>query len=164
MALDRHAAAALALHRFGLGPRAGSIAAIASDPRGALLAELERPDAGRIKTPDLLSAGEAARLAFNFRTERQAQQIAQRKAEEERAAAGGATMENPTEPRTEASPAANPGEPPPDPAAAEFLQGGAGAPRCGGQRGDRVRRAAGVVLVEPFLHLGRFGAQHGRRL
>jgi len=33
--------AALALHRFGFGPRAGSITAIASDPRGALLAELE---------------------------------------------------------------------------------------------------------------------------
>jgi uncharacterized protein (DUF1800 family) len=32
--------AALALHRFGFGPRAGAIAAIASDPRGALLASL----------------------------------------------------------------------------------------------------------------------------
>gem|GEM_PF-4479852 len=35
MALDAKGAAALALHRFGMGPRAGSIAAIASDPRGA---------------------------------------------------------------------------------------------------------------------------------
>ena len=33
--------AALALHRFGFGPRAGSITAIASDPRGALGIELE---------------------------------------------------------------------------------------------------------------------------
>ena len=41
MALDAKAEAALALFRFGLGPRAGSIAAIASDPRGALLAELD---------------------------------------------------------------------------------------------------------------------------
>ena len=32
--------AALALHRFGLGPRAGLIEAIASDPRGAPVAEL----------------------------------------------------------------------------------------------------------------------------
>src|SRR2546426_1113018 len=32
MALDPKAAAALALHRFGLGPRGGSIAALASDP------------------------------------------------------------------------------------------------------------------------------------
>ena len=44
MSLDAKAVAALALHRFGLGPRAGSIHAIASDPRGALLAELDKPD------------------------------------------------------------------------------------------------------------------------
>jgi len=89
MTLDRKGVAALALHRFGLGPRAGAIAAIAPDPRGALLAELDQLGAGQIKNPDLLTAGQAARLAFNFRTERQAQQIAQRKAAEERAAAGG---------------------------------------------------------------------------
>ena len=41
MALDSKTQAALALHRFGLGPRAGSVAAIASDPRGALIAELD---------------------------------------------------------------------------------------------------------------------------
>ena len=39
-------AAALALHRFGLGPLRNSIAAIASDPRGALLEELDRPVVG----------------------------------------------------------------------------------------------------------------------
>ncbi|MEZ2143907.1 DUF1800 domain-containing protein [Bradyrhizobium sp. DN5] len=33
----------LALQRFGLGPRPGSIAAVGTDPRGALIAELERP-------------------------------------------------------------------------------------------------------------------------
>lgn len=33
----------LALHRFGMGPRPGAIAAIGSDPRGALIAELDRP-------------------------------------------------------------------------------------------------------------------------
>jgi uncharacterized protein (DUF1800 family) len=61
---DRTREAAFALHRFGLGPRPGSIAAIASDPRGALLAELERPGAGAINNPDLLtSAQEAERLA-----------------------------------------------------------------------------------------------------
>lgn len=37
------AAAVLALHRFGMGPRPGSIAAIGTDPRGALIAELDRP-------------------------------------------------------------------------------------------------------------------------
>ncbi len=73
MALDPKAEAALALHRFGTGPRAGSVAAIASDPRGALLAELDRPDAGRIIEPELLSSGAAARAAIEFQ---QAQRIA----------------------------------------------------------------------------------------
>ena len=45
MTSSAKAEAALALHRFGMGPRPGSIAAIASDPRGALLAELENPPA-----------------------------------------------------------------------------------------------------------------------
>ncbi len=78
MTRDPKAEAALALHRFGFGPRAGSIAAIASDPRGALMAELDRPGAGRIADPDLLAGGEAARAAFNFRQERKAQRLAER--------------------------------------------------------------------------------------
>jgi uncharacterized protein (DUF1800 family) len=78
MARDPKAEAAFALHRFGFGPRAGSIAAIASDPRGALLAELDRPGAGRIGDPDLLTSGEAARGTFNFRQERKAQRLAER--------------------------------------------------------------------------------------
>src|SRR6187549_1648217 len=72
--------AALALHRFGLGPRPGSIAAMASDPRGALLAELDRPNAGQITDPDLLSAGEAARAAFDYRKERRAARLVQKDA------------------------------------------------------------------------------------
>jgi len=75
MALDAKAEAALALHRFGLGPRAGSIAAIASDPRGALLADLERPDAGRLENGDLLTSAVAARAAFEFQ---RAQRVARR--------------------------------------------------------------------------------------
>jgi uncharacterized protein (DUF1800 family) len=78
MARDPKAEAAFALHRFGFGPRLGSIAAIASDPRGALLAELDRPGAGRINDPDLLTSGEAARGAFNFRQQRKAQRVAER--------------------------------------------------------------------------------------
>src|SRR5215471_14674397 len=70
MALDSRTTAAVALHRFGLGPRNGSIAAIASDPRGALIAELERPDAGRIAGHDLRTSGEAARAAFAFQRAR----------------------------------------------------------------------------------------------
>ncbi len=85
--------AALGLHRFGLGPRPGSIAAIASDPRGALLAEIERPNAGRIDNPFLLSAAAASRAAFEARSARRAQAIvAERtqKQEAERLAAQGA--------------------------------------------------------------------------
>jgi uncharacterized protein (DUF1800 family) len=73
MAADPKAEAALALHRFGLGPRAGSIAAVASDPRGALLAELDRAGAGRIGNADLLTSGTAARVAFAYQ---QAQRVA----------------------------------------------------------------------------------------
>jgi uncharacterized protein (DUF1800 family) len=84
MALDPNAQAALALHRFGTGPRAGSIAAIASDPRGALLADLDRPDAGRIANPELLTSGAAARAAIAFqqaqRVARQAERTAQQAA------------------------------------------------------------------------------------
>jgi len=78
MVRDPKAEAALALHRFGFGPRPGSIATIASDPRGALLAEVDRRGVGRIGDPDLLTSGEAARGAFNFRQERKAQRLAER--------------------------------------------------------------------------------------
>jgi uncharacterized protein (DUF1800 family) len=66
-------AAALALHRFGFGPVAGSIETIATDPRGALLADLDRPAAGALAA-DLPSSGQAARAVFDFRAEQQAQQ------------------------------------------------------------------------------------------
>ena len=83
--------AALALHRFGLGPRRGSIAAMASDPRGALLAELDHPDIGQIDGSHLMTSAAAARAAFEFRAERQARQVvAQREAEERRHVIGSA--------------------------------------------------------------------------
>jgi uncharacterized protein (DUF1800 family) len=53
MALDPRGAA-LALHRFGFGPRPGSIAAIATDPTAALIADLDRPNAGEISSAGLL--------------------------------------------------------------------------------------------------------------
>jgi uncharacterized protein (DUF1800 family) len=117
MALDAKGAAALALHRFGLGPRAGSIAAIASDPRGALAAELDKPGAGQIVNAELLTSAQAARLAFNFNQKRQAQQIAARMAAEEKGAAGGvamtATEQRPDDPALMNAPPQTP--PPPDP-------------------------------------------------
>ncbi len=66
MALNSKAQATLALHRFGLGPRTGSIAAIASDPRGALLAEIDRSGAGRIIDADLRDSGAASRAVGYF--------------------------------------------------------------------------------------------------
>ncbi len=63
-------AAALALHRFGFGPllrRDGySLDAIAADPCGALLADLERPNAGLLSV-ELPSSAQAARAVFDFR-------------------------------------------------------------------------------------------------
>src|ERR1043165_7186514 len=78
MSLDAKGAAALALHRFGLGPRAGSIRMIASDPRGALLEEIEKPDAGQVADKDMLTAPQAARLACHYDQEQQAKRLAAR--------------------------------------------------------------------------------------
>ena len=83
MTNDPRRDAALALHRFGLGPRPGSIAAIASDPRGALVAELERPGAGRIYDPELKTSAQASRIAFEARAARQAQRIVAERAQKE---------------------------------------------------------------------------------
>jgi len=78
MALDPHTEAALALHRFGFGPRAGAIDKMAADPRGALLAELEQPGAGLIANPDLLTSAEAAEAGRDFRMVRKAARLAER--------------------------------------------------------------------------------------
>ena len=89
MTLDPKATAALALHRFGLGPRAGQIASIASDPRGALLAELDKPDIARIADTGLMGSAEASRALFDYRAERQARlTVAKREAERQRAMDG----------------------------------------------------------------------------
>jgi uncharacterized protein (DUF1800 family) len=80
-------AAALALHRFGFGPADGAIARIASDPRGALIADLERPRAGQVAAANLPSSAQAARAVFGFRAEERARRkLAQRakKREQER--------------------------------------------------------------------------------
>ena len=86
--------AALALHRFGLGPRSGSIAAIADDPRGALLAELEQPGAGLVAAADLPSSAAASRAFFEYRAKRLAQQKLAVRAKQAaaKAAPAGATM------------------------------------------------------------------------
>jgi uncharacterized protein (DUF1800 family) len=116
MALDP-IGAAIAVHRFGFGPRAGTIAAIASDPRGALLAELDRPNAGQVSNAGLMTSGAINRAAFEFNAERQAKQRleARRKEAEkqeaaQRAAEGavvdGAGMEKPMEAKPDTPPPA----------------------------------------------------------
>src|SRR4051794_13252925 len=87
--------AALALHRFGLGPRRGSIAALASDPRGALLAELDRPDISRIDGSHLMTSTQAVRAAFEFRAERCARQVVAQREAEERKRAMERTLDSP---------------------------------------------------------------------
>jgi uncharacterized protein (DUF1800 family) len=90
MALDPKGAA-LALHRFGFGPKAGSIAAVASDPLGAVLADLDAPRAGQIANSDLTSGGAENRAVF----ENNAAQLAQQKLEQKRKRAAEAGIENP---------------------------------------------------------------------
>jgi uncharacterized protein (DUF1800 family) len=90
MTLDGKAAAALAAHRFGMGPRPGTIAALAGDPRGALLAELDRPGIGQIVDPSLPSAAEAARALFEDVAARQARKVTAERAK--KAAEASATM------------------------------------------------------------------------
>jgi uncharacterized protein (DUF1800 family) len=87
MALDPRGAA-LALHRFGFGPRPGSIAAIASDPKGALLADLDRTNAGMIPPAGLMTSAEINRAAFQSFMERTAKErLETRRREEAKAAA-----------------------------------------------------------------------------
>jgi uncharacterized protein (DUF1800 family) len=92
MARDTRAAA-LALHRFGFGPRAGSIEAIAADPQDALLAELDRPRGALVNADEYLPSSAAAnRDVFEYNAERQAKEKLERRrrdAEEKLAQAGG---------------------------------------------------------------------------
>jgi uncharacterized protein (DUF1800 family) len=76
------AEAALALHRFGMGPRPGSIAAIASDPRGALLAELENPPVYPAAASALPSSATAFRAVNDANARRQAKAVMAKREED----------------------------------------------------------------------------------
>jgi uncharacterized protein (DUF1800 family) len=80
-------AAALALHRFGFGPARDSISALAGDPRGALLSDLDRPGAGYLAAK-LPSSGAAARAISDFRAEEQAKSKLAQRAKKEAEASG----------------------------------------------------------------------------
>ncbi len=79
MSRSAKAEAALALHRFGLGPRPGSIAAIEADPRGALIAELDRPAISELAAADLPSSAKAFRTVTDAYARRQAKAIIAKK-------------------------------------------------------------------------------------
>src|SRR5882672_8552066 len=72
MSSSAKAEAALALHRFGMGPRPGSMAAIETDPRAALIAELERSPAGLAAASALPSSSAAFRTVADFNAKQQA--------------------------------------------------------------------------------------------
>src|SRR5260221_14739803 len=157
MVSDPKAQAALALYRFGLGPRAGSIAGIASDPRGALLAELDGAGAGRIGNADLLTSGTAARVAFAFQQAQRAARQAERAAQQAAAPSGGASlpqMKRSVRAAAGASASAQSGS---RDAAADLSRGSQGAHPGRARRRDRLPRAARLVLVEPFLRVGGQG-------
>jgi uncharacterized protein (DUF1800 family) len=124
MALDPKAEAALALHRFGVSPRPGSIAAIASDPRGALLADLDRVSAGRISDTDLLSSGPAWRAAFAYQESQRLARRAERAMQQANAQGGGGAP-------PDMKPADQPGKPADQPgtAAAPRPNPGPGVPQ-----------------------------------
>jgi len=88
MSADLASRAALALHRFGMGPRPGSITEITADPQGALLSELQHGHA-ELSDTELLTSGAAARETFAFRQERKAERMAPRQA-----SAGMANLQN----------------------------------------------------------------------
>jgi uncharacterized protein (DUF1800 family) len=101
MALSAKDQAALALHRFGLGPRLGSIAAIKADPRGALLAELERPGAGAIAAGWLPTSAQAFRTVADANAERQARRKLALRAQKEAVGMGGSASGPPMMAETE---------------------------------------------------------------
>src|SRR5665213_2278368 len=78
-ALDPRALGALALHRFGFGPRPGDLDRIVAGPRGALLGELKYGNAN-IDNAQLLNSGAALRATVRFQQERKAAREAQRMA------------------------------------------------------------------------------------
>jgi uncharacterized protein (DUF1800 family) len=81
MSTSQAADAVLALHRFGMGPRPGSIEAIAADPRGALIAELENPPA--YPAAALPSSAKAFRTVADANAKRQAKAVLAKRTEDE---------------------------------------------------------------------------------
>src|SRR5262249_29605862 len=93
MGTSTKAVAALALNRFGRGPRLGSSAPTAADRRGALLAELDQPQAGALAVSHLPTSAEAFRAVADANAERRARQIVMAREQEAKRAAEPAVNE-----------------------------------------------------------------------
>ena len=110
--------AALALNRFGMGPRPGSIAAIEADPRGALLAELDRAGMGQVEAGALPTSTQAFRTVADANAERQARRIVATRAQKQEKAAAEPSMTEAADNETAAKMAA---EAVPDPGRQIYL-------------------------------------------
>ena len=77
------ARAVLALNRFGMGPRPGSVEAIAADPREALIAELEHPPSYPAAASALPSSAKAFRAVADANARRQAKAVLAKRAEDQ---------------------------------------------------------------------------------
>ena len=166
MSRSAKAEAVLALHRFGMGPRPGSIAAIEADPRGALIAELDRPPTSELAAANLPSSAKAFRAVTDAYAKRQAKAIVAKKeqdAKRQQMAEAPAMTEGAAQGAGEMA-AKMAAEAVPDPGRPIYLEEARTSHRGRARRRNRICRAAGLVLVEPFLRLGRQDPQHVRRL
>jgi len=124
MSRSAKAEAVLGLHRFGMGPRSGSIAAIESDPRGALIAELEQPSAAQLSAPMLPSSAKAFRTVADANAKRQAKAIlaTRQEAAKRQQVAEAPTMAEGTTPGMSATAEKMAAEAVPDPGRPIYLQ------------------------------------------
>ncbi len=81
--------AAIAASRFGFGARPGELLNIASDPRGALLAQVKAPYRAPAELSGLSSGSDILATFLTARAERAAERAAERKAAAGNATAGG---------------------------------------------------------------------------
>lgn len=121
MAADQRSQAVFGLHRFGFGPRAGS-AAIAGDPREAILADLDRPGAAQLAAGNLPATGEAARQGLKFREAVRAAREAEASRRKAQAAAQSSAPDGAAAPEPSMPQVSPPAPPPGNPVAAARQQ------------------------------------------
>jgi uncharacterized protein (DUF1800 family) len=106
-----------------MGPRPGSIAAIEADPRGALIADLERPSAGQIAASALPSSSKAYRTVVDANAKRQARAIvAAKEAKQQQTMSEAPSMMEGAEQGAKAMAAKVAAEAVPDPGRAIYLE------------------------------------------